>query len=61
MASRRAQPYRDFAARPASPVLDAMRRGTTFMGQNPMDQQRALQRRSRLALLMSAAAANVRR
>jgi hypothetical protein len=59
--SRRAQPYRDFAARPASPVLDAMRRGTTFMGQNPMDQQRQLQKRSRLALLMSAAMANVRR
>jgi hypothetical protein len=38
-----------------------MRRGSTFMGQNPMDQQRMLQRRSRLALLMSAAAANVRR
>jgi hypothetical protein len=58
---RRAQPYRDFQARPASPVLDAMRRGTTFMGQNPMDQRRQLQRRSRLALLMSAAAGNVRR
>lgn len=56
----RAQPYRQGAREP-SPVLDAMRRGRTFAGQNPMDQQREFQRRSRLALLMSAALGNVRR
>lgn len=58
-----AQPYRSRpgVGREVSPVLDAMRRGRTFMGQNPMDQRRELQRRSRLAVLMSAALANVRR
>lgn len=55
------QPYRNTLARPASPVLDAMRRGRTFGGQNPMDLRRELQRRTRLAQLMSAALVNVRR
>lgn len=56
--SRASQPYR---AQPASPVLDAMRRGRTFTGQNPMDWRRMLQQRSRLAALMSTAGVNVRR
>lgn len=49
------QPYRaqQGVGREASPVLQAMLRGATFYGFNPQDPQRLMQRRSRLALLMS--------
>lgn len=39
--TRRTQPYRKGQARQPGRVLDAMKRGRTMFGQNPMDVSRA--------------------
>jgi hypothetical protein len=48
--TRRQQPYRDGqSTRAPGPTLDAMRRGRTAGGLNPMDNKRALAKKGTLA------------